>query len=404
MPALVPELEPDCSDSTGEDLASTTDGKSFVQNSSVCADVSPEEATRHTAPAGWMERIQALPKVYGLTEAEKERIDERNKTYVSPRPPGPGNTFANGATIGIVTLFSKIFIRCANRLRTYRLEVLTDAIENRPPNTGLLTVSNHRSVADDPILLAAMLPPRIMLRPGLVRWGLCSADICFQNKWLGEFMTNGKAMPIMRGAGLSHHFVQQASDKLAKGDWLHVYPEGRVVQQGVGYMKRGVGKMLAFAHEEALAKAAKAAANSRGGDLDQVDGTVPVESSNLLRCDGDTSPPAGLPIVIPMYHEGIENTMAQDRETHRLIRMVPEVGHRIYAIVGDPVDMRAIFDRYLPACTQSGGTVTNSAECVELFEALADRMALSIRLLRAELRMRVRAEEGHFLGDQFEVS
>jgi monolysocardiolipin acyltransferase len=228
-------------------------------------------------------------------------------------------------------------------------------------------VSNHRSVADDPIMLSAMMPPRILFRAGSMRWGLCSTDICYQSSWFARFVMMGKALPITRGVGVGHEFVTAAAEKLARGDWVHIYPEGRVVQNTVGYAKRGVGRMLAIAHERA-----------RGTQ--------------------------GLPVVLPMYHEGMENVMPQDGETHELLGIIPRVGNRIFAIAGDPLDVRDIFDRLMPACARAGGTARDPAECLRLYEEIADRLALSIKILRAELRVRVRREYGLFLGDPYEIS
>lgn len=252
-------------------------------------------------------------------------------------------------------------------MHTYRLGVLMDAVENRAPGIGLLTVSNHRSVIDDPIMLAAVLPARMALKPGLMRWGLCAVDICFQNGALARFMALGKALPIMRAAGVGHPFVAAAGEKLAGGDWLHVYPEGRVLQKGIGYMKRGVGKMLAVAHERAR------------------------------DCGG------GGTVVLPMYHEGVEDVFHQDIDTHALLGVVPRVGFRLFTIVGEPLDVRDIFDRLMPPCAREGGSETDAPKCLELYEAVADRCALTVRLLRAELRLRVRADHGVFLGDPYEI-
>jgi monolysocardiolipin acyltransferase len=325
------------------------------------------DETLDAAPRGWLDALRAVPKFYGLTDAERARIDVRNKKTVPPPPAGTGNSLGNHVAIGVVGTLSRILIRGLNRLQLYRMDVLYDAIEHRPSGLGLLTVSNHRSVADDPIMLSAMMPPRILYRPGLMRWGLCSTDICYQNPLFARFVMMGKALPITRSAGVGQAFVTSAAEKLVRGDWLHIYPEGRVVQDHVGYAKRGVGRMLAIAHE---------------------------------RCGGT----GGLPIVLPMYHEGMENVMPQDRDTHELLCLIPRVGHRIFAIAGDPLDVRDIFDRLMPACARAGGTALDPAECLKLYEEVADRLTLSIKILRAELRLRVRREHGLFLGDPYDIS
>jgi monolysocardiolipin acyltransferase len=319
-------------------------------------DPAIERATRACAPPGWLDAVRSLKKSFGLTDAERASIALKNKTIVQPPPPGTGNS------VGAV---SKIIMRGMNTMHLYRMDAFYAAVEARESGLGLLTVSNHRSVADDPVMLAAMLPPRILVRPRLMRWGLCSADICFQERLTGRLLSLGKALPVLRTGGVGQRYITDAAAKLASGDWIHVFPEGRVVQASLGYMKRGVGRMLAIYHE---------------------------------RNNG------GLPLVLPLYHEGVENVMPQNSATNELLGMMPRVGHNVYAIAGDPVDVRDIFEKHMPACAKAGGTRTDPRECMFLYEQLADRLAMSVRLLRAELRMRVRTETGVFLGDPFETT
>lgn len=359
---------------------------------------SPERVARESAPPGWLAALRALPKVYGLTDAERARIRERNARFDARDvpPSGLGGSLANGVVIAVVALASKAYMRGLNDLRTYRLRVLTDAVEARPPGVGLLTVSNHRSVADDPIMLSAILPPRILLRPRLMRWGMCSVDICFQSAAMARFITLGKALPVKRFGGIGHPFVLAAAEKLAAGDWLHMYPEGRVVQRGLGYMKRGVGKMLAIAHE----RAAEAQAESEAA----ADAAAGAAMTATAVAEAPAAAPRGLPIVLPIYHEGVENVMPQDPETHMLFGIVPRVGQRVFTIIGDPLDMCDIFAALMPPCAAAGGTRGDAPECVRLYEAVSDRCTEAIRLLRAELRMRVRVETGLFLGDPYECT
>lgn len=315
----------------------------------------------------WLRLIRSLPKTYGITDAERALIARRNTTFVPPPDPGTGDTLGNRMVIGMVGTMCKVLIQGMNRFHTFRMQGLHDAIELRPTGQGLLTVSNHRSVADDPIMLAAMLPPRILWRPELMRWGLCSADICFQGKFMSRFMMLGKAMPIVRGGGVGQSYVTALGMKLAHGDWVHLYPEGRVRQSGMGYCKRGVGRILTISYEQ------------NGGSK-------------------------GLPIVLPIYHEGIENLMPQDRVTNKLMRSIPSIGQYIFVMAGKPLDVRDIFEKHMPACAAAGGTKKDPAECMRLYEEIADRLALSFRVLRAELRTIVREDIGLWLGEPFEVS
>lgn len=316
------------------------------------------------APEDWRDFISTKPKIFGLTGREEEKIRVKNQTYVATPPLSGNGGFGTALIIGTVAAFSKVLMKTLNSIHTYRMEMLYDFIEHRSESRGLLTFSNHQSVMDDPFLLAAVLPPRILLKPDLMRWGLCSLDICFQNSLVSRALRLGKAMPIQRRGGISQSFLRTAADKLSNGDWVHVYPEGRVRQIGMGYSKRGVGKMLAMTFEAGR----------------------------------------GLPLVLPMYHEGIEQVMPQLPESNKLESSIPKVGKSLFVITGEPLDLAHIFHRLMPACTAAGGTAIDAAPCLRLYEEVADSMAVTLRLLRAEMRRKVRQDHGVDLGEPYELS
>jgi monolysocardiolipin acyltransferase len=47
-----------------------------------------------------------------------------------------------------------------------------------------------------------------------------------------QFFLNGKALPVERGGGAAQPVIGVAARRLAAGDWLHVFPEGRVQPAG----------------------------------------------------------------------------------------------------------------------------------------------------------------------------
>lgn len=46
----------------------------------------------------------------------------------------------------------------------------------------LITVSNHRSVVDDPMILNSILPLRLAMIPKYNRYGICTQDYLFASK------------------------------------------------------------------------------------------------------------------------------------------------------------------------------------------------------------------------------
>jgi Acyltransferase len=60
------------------------------------------------------------------------------------------------------------------------------------------------------------------------------------------FFQSGKVLPVTRGGGLEQPSLHIMARQLAiHGDWLHVFPEGRISYDGrVGDLRWGVGRMI----------------------------------------------------------------------------------------------------------------------------------------------------------------
>ena len=140
---------------------------------------------------------------------------------------------------------------------------LLSLILAKDPEVTVLTVSNHCCTLDDPILFGKLLPPFTSASFNNQRWSLCSQEVCFKNPALSTFFGAGKVLPIKRGAGIDQRHLLDFSRKAAKGgQWLHLFPEGKIYQSGtlgadyylarsdkraasIGRMKWGTGKVVA---------------------------------------------------------------------------------------------------------------------------------------------------------------
>ncbi|KAF6249537.1 hypothetical protein COO60DRAFT_950041 [Scenedesmus sp. NREL 46B-D3] len=216
-----------------------------------------------------------------------------DQEYLGP-PWGP---YGRDLTLGIVSLASKFILQVLNSTKVLNQDTYTELVHNRPHGAGLLTISNHTSTFDDPGLPCAMLPWHFFWTEhnhGRNRWTMCASDICFRNELLRQFFLNGKTLPVERGAGVGQRIMGVAARALARGEWLHIFPEGRVTPDGrVGPFRQGIGRLVCDA---------KAVAGGRD------------------------------PIILPFFHSHMARVMPFKSS-------LPRAGHTVTVAVGQPLDL-----------------------------------------------------------------
>ncbi|KAL2047352.1 hypothetical protein N7G274_001373 [Stereocaulon virgatum] len=118
-----------------------------------------------------------------------------------PRPPSMPWRFGSAAIMGIIGSLSRAFIYGANSQETHGLDGFLELIDKRANienrKRGLITVSNHISVLDDP-LIWSVLPFKYHFNPSNHRWSLGSYDIVFKNKAFSSFFVLGQVLPTHR--------------------------------------------------------------------------------------------------------------------------------------------------------------------------------------------------------------
>ncbi|KAL5361117.1 hypothetical protein BJX96DRAFT_151431 [Aspergillus floccosus] len=268
----------------------------------------------------------------------------------------------SSTTIFGVTALCRSFLFLCSRPEVHGLDSFLELLNSRQDpaarTRGLLTVSNHTSVMDDPIMWG-FLPMRY--NSGLAswnkRWGFGSHDICFQNRPLSLFFTMGQVLPTHRLAhsphgGLAQPAVTQAIRLLSKGPfpvdpyqqprperqhwslqnvcvdpfsdlptafttdgedshlapsayacnsyaWMHIFPEGKIHQapnKTMRYFKWGVARLILEASE--------------------------------------------CPDVVPIWLEGFDQVMHESREFPRFL---PRPGKEVSVTFGKKVDSEAVF-------------------------------------------------------------
>jgi 1-acyl-sn-glycerol-3-phosphate acyltransferase len=186
---------------------------------------------------------------------------------------------AQNITIGLTTIAIRIFMNTYGQYDIVNDEHYHHFLElalggrrkgGREEDTrqGLITVSNHRSLFDDPGVVSCLLPLWVGVQPRYNRWGICAQEYCFSDKLpsiIKGYIGAGQVLPIRRGCGIDQALFRDFAKFLANGEWCHIFPEGGIWQdnelggRGRGHtvdsmkvdksskLKWGVGKLIAHA-------------------------------------------------------------------------------------------------------------------------------------------------------------
>lgn len=146
-------------------------------------------------------------------------------------------------TLTGVGLFCKLWIFGLNKAKIHNRLNFYDIIEKRPPKVPVITVSNHHSCFDDPGIWGCMKAKYFFQKT--IRWSLAAHDICFTNAFNAYFFATGKCIPVIRGLGVYQKAIDMTIEKLKNGEWVHMFPEGKVneTQEFIRF-KWGVGRLI----------------------------------------------------------------------------------------------------------------------------------------------------------------
>ncbi|KAI8983753.1 tafazzin [Pilobolus umbonatus] len=137
---------------------------------------------------------------------------------------------------------SKLFLHL-NHVKVVGLDSFLRVIHDPHRRQGVITVSNHESVWDDPVLWG-VLPLSTLYSRQSMRWALGAADICYTNMWKSCFFALGQTIPTIRGAGIYQPGVDFAIRKMNQHGWVHIYPEAKVnIEPRMIRFKWGVGRI-----------------------------------------------------------------------------------------------------------------------------------------------------------------
>lgn len=178
---------------------------------------------------------------------------------------------------------SRFITRVMNRLDIEGREHL-DSLRERA-GRGLLTISNHVSLYDDPLLTSNFA----RMSYDKIRWVGADALNFFGSGRKAWFFGSGRVVPIVRGGGINQPGMQFLRDRLAEGEWVHMFPEGGRTRDPEGRMmpefKNGIGWLIAQAK----------------------------------------------PLVLPFYHHGMMGILPVGAG-------IPRPGNRVRVVFNEPVD------------------------------------------------------------------
>ncbi|RDY12284.1 N-acylphosphatidylethanolamine synthase [Mucuna pruriens] len=203
--------------------------------------------------------------------------------------------------IAAVGAFAKTVSSLLNTTSVHNADTLLRLLRSRPHRVPLITVSNHMSTLDDPVMWGFKGFP--IFDTKLARWVLAAEDICFKNSLYSYIFRLGKCIPITRGGGIYQEHMNEALERLKDGEWLHTFPEGKVFQEDapIRRLKWGTASLIVRA---------------------------PIT-----------------PIVLPIVHHGFQEVMPEKYMFGRRPPF-PLWNKKINIIIGDPIE----FD--LPAMRQ----------------------------------------------------
>ncbi|VDK54054.1 unnamed protein product [Anisakis simplex] len=172
----------------------------------------------------------------------RESVEGFQFEWPFPKKPSLFYRFCSNTVLTSVFLVSKLlFAFNLNKITVVNKDKLLSLIRDR--SRPLITVANHRSNLDDPLLWTIFSFREFISGRSRFRYILAAHNICFTNAWHTAFFSLGRCVPVVRGIGVYQRAVDFCIDMLAENKWVHVFPEGKVTPKPIR-IKWGVARMI----------------------------------------------------------------------------------------------------------------------------------------------------------------
>lgn len=255
--------------------------------------------------------------------------------------PSPFWSLASRLVVFSVGMLSKLWMTTlSGKVTVINSEPFIRTLLDKDRTQPLLTITNHTSTVDDP-LIWSVLPFRAYLHPWrTMRWSLVAHNICFINKPVANFFLLGQCLPIIRGAGIHQPGMQKAVELLNSGRWVHIFPEGKVNQESKTLLKFkwGVGRLI-------------------------MESQIP-------------------PIVVPIWHKGMDAVMPEGRDY-----TVPLPGKPITIRFGNPINFAPLLAEW------QAGRLDDAQTRIEITRKIFDAMK-QLEELATDDHLKVKVQMG----------
>ncbi|KAM5541648.1 hypothetical protein V8D89_004838 [Ganoderma adspersum] len=245
--------------------------------------------------------------------------------------------FLSKATVSAVGLGSKALLNLGfcSSVTVNGLGNLLKALEDEERNhgRGIVTMSNHISTLDDPVVWG-VLPARFYRDSRRTRWTLGAADIMFTNPVFSTFFRYGQVIETFRGSGIFQPAIDDAIQKLNCGEWIHLFGEGKVNQESNDIEKPNAAKLLRF----------------KWGI-----GRILMEAQKP-------------PVILPMWLTGFDKLMPEGRPFP--YKFLPRSGTALSVTFGEPVPSQEIQEALATTVTTTSAPEAPSTPQQELRSAL----------------------------------